>query len=37
MRERVEMADGVFSVVSTPGKGTTIRAVIPVGKTKRRQ
>ncbi len=35
MRERVEMVNGVFSIVSTPGKGTTIRAVIPVGKTKR--
>lgn len=32
MRERVEMVNGVFSIVSTPGKGTTIRAVIPVGK-----
>ena len=34
MRERVEMINGVFSIVSAPGKGTTIRAVIPVGKTK---
>lgn len=33
MRERVEMVNGVFSIVSTRGKGTTIRAVIPVGKT----
>ena len=32
MRERVEMVNGVFSIVSTPGKGTTIRAMIPVGK-----
>ena len=32
MRERVEMVNGVFSIVSKPGKGTTIRAVIPVGK-----
>lgn len=35
MRERVEMVNGVFSIQSTPGKGTTIRAVIPVGKSKR--
>ena len=35
MRERVEMVNGVFSILSTPGKGTTIRAVIPVGKSKR--
>ncbi|MFZ2277487.1 MAG: PAS domain-containing protein [Prosthecobacter sp.] len=32
MRERVEMVNGVFSIVSKRGKGTTIRAVIPVGK-----
>ena len=32
MRERVEMVNGVFSIVSAPGQGTTIRAVIPVGK-----
>ena len=31
MRECVEMLNGVFSIVSTPGNGTTIRAVIPVG------
>lgn len=37
MRERVEMANGVFSIMSAPGKGTTIRAVIPVGKNKRRK
>jgi PAS domain S-box-containing protein len=37
MRERVEMVNGVFSILSTPGKGTTIRAVIPVGKSKRRK
>ncbi len=37
MRERVEMVNGVFSIISTPGKGTTIRAVIPVGKSKRRK
>ncbi len=32
MRERVEMVGGRFSVVSSPGKGTTIRAVVPSGK-----
>ena len=37
MRERVEMVNGVFSIQSNPGKGTTIRAVIPVGKSKRRK
>jgi len=30
MRERVEMIGGVFSVVSAPGRGTTIRAQIPM-------
>jgi len=29
MRERVEMVGGRFTVESTPGKGTTIRAEIP--------
>jgi signal transduction histidine kinase len=37
MRERVEMVDGVFSIRSTPGKGTTIRAVIPVDNAGRRK
>jgi PAS domain S-box-containing protein len=37
MRERVEMVNGVFSILSTPGKGTTIRAMVPVGKSKRRK
>ena len=37
MRERVEMVNGVFSIASAPGKGTTIRAVIPVGKTRPRK
>jgi len=32
MRERVEMVGGSFSVESAPGRGTTIRAQIPVGK-----
>jgi len=32
MRERVEMVNGVFSILSSRGKGTTIRAVVPVGK-----
>ena len=30
MRERVEMVSGCFTVESSPGKGTTIRAVIPL-------
>jgi signal transduction histidine kinase len=30
MRERVEMVGGTFAIESTPGKGTTIRALIPV-------
>jgi signal transduction histidine kinase len=29
MRERVEMVGGRFSVESSPGNGTTIRAEIP--------
>jgi signal transduction histidine kinase len=32
MRERVEMVGGRFGVKSTPGKGTTITAVIANGK-----
>lgn len=36
MRERVEMVNGVFSVVSASGKGTTIRAVIPVDEAESR-
>ncbi len=35
MRERVEMIGGRFSVESTPRKGTTIRAQIPLRKGKR--
>jgi PAS domain S-box-containing protein len=31
MRERLEMAGGAFSVESAPGRGTTIRAEIPLG------
>ena len=31
MRERVEMVGGCFAVESAPGKGTTIRAQIPLG------
>jgi len=30
MRERVEMVNGCFAVESSPGKGTTIRAEIPL-------
>jgi len=36
MRERVEMIGGRFSVKSTLGKGTTICAEIPIGKSKKR-
>jgi signal transduction histidine kinase len=32
MRERVDMVGGTFSVVSEPGKGTTIRAIVPLGR-----
>jgi signal transduction histidine kinase len=35
MRERLEMVGGSFSVESAPGKGTTIIAQIPPGKTVR--
>jgi signal transduction histidine kinase len=35
MRERVEMVGGSFSVESAPGKGTTIRAQIPLGNSHR--
>jgi signal transduction histidine kinase len=35
MRERVEMFGGRFSVVSTPGIGTTVRADVSYGKKKR--
>jgi len=34
MRERIEMLGGTLQVESTPGKGTTIRGVIPFGKKK---
>ena len=30
MRERVELANGTFMVHSTPGKGTTILATLPL-------
>lgn len=33
MRERMEMVGGRFSVKSIPGRGTTIRAEIPVGQS----
>jgi len=32
MKERVEMVNGVFTVKSTPGKGTTVQAQIPPDK-----
>ncbi len=31
-RERVEMVGGIFSIESVPGKGTTVRAEVPVSK-----
>lgn len=36
MQERLEMVGGNFSVESAPGKGTTIRALIPFGKVNAR-
>ncbi|MBI5311177.1 MAG: hypothetical protein HZB14_09190, partial [Actinobacteria bacterium] len=30
MRERTELVDGVFDVLSAPGSGTTVRATVPV-------
>jgi PAS domain S-box-containing protein len=33
MRERVEMVGGRFSIASTPGQGTTLRAEIPFAET----
>jgi signal transduction histidine kinase len=35
MRERLEMVGGRFDVESAPGKGTTVTARIPLGKTAR--
>jgi signal transduction histidine kinase len=32
MRERVEMVGGTFTLTSTPGQGTTVRAEIPFTK-----
>jgi len=34
MRERVEMVGGKFTVVSTPGRGTSVQAEIPMGKVR---
>lgn len=34
MRERMEMVGGRFAVESAPGKGTTITAQLPLGKTR---
>ena len=33
MRERVTLVDGTFSLVSRPGKGTRIRATVPLEPT----
>jgi signal transduction histidine kinase len=30
MRERVELANGTFMVHSTPGRGTTVVAMLPL-------
>lgn len=35
MRERTEMVGGRFSIDSTPGQGTTVRAEIPLSKARR--
>jgi signal transduction histidine kinase len=37
MRERLEMVAGTFSVTSTPGKGTTVFAQIPLMRPARRE
>ena len=34
MRERLEMVGGQFGVESAPGKGTTIEAFVPGGKSR---
>ena len=34
MRERLEMVGGKFGVESTPGKGTTITAQVPLEKVR---
>jgi signal transduction histidine kinase len=36
MRERVEMLDGTFNILSMPGKGTTVQATIPIHNNRRR-
>jgi signal transduction histidine kinase len=33
MRERVKQLNGIFEVESTPGRGTTVRAILPVAAT----
>jgi PAS domain S-box-containing protein len=35
MRERVDMVGGCFSIVSSPGTGTTIRAYVPGGRRRK--
>jgi PAS domain S-box-containing protein len=37
MRERAEMFGGRFSVVSTPGVGTIVRAEVPLGQNRKRK
>jgi len=36
MKERLEMIGGTFAIVSSPGKGTTVSAVIPFMRAERR-
>jgi signal transduction histidine kinase len=36
MRERLEMIGGHLAVESTPGRGTTVQAQIPLGRTRGR-
>jgi len=31
MRERVSLMEGEFKIISTPGKGTEIRVLVPIG------
>jgi len=35
MRERVEMVGGIFQIDSSPGRGTTVRADVPMGEVTR--
>jgi signal transduction histidine kinase len=37
MRERVSLVDGSLEIESAPGKGTTLRATVPVAHAERAQ